>query len=127
MARTAFNRLFGTTQGRIAPTGFAPTGSFAFVLGSDLPGVVGTFNTGDKAVLSQTFDTTGVKLVRFQACMRAPSTGPAWTFAWGVDGGISGQRALRPGKVVDMVDGVMDVSQLAPGNHTLQLTLQVSL
>ena len=48
MALVAWNRELGTTQGRIAPLGFAPpSGTYAFVLGSDLPGLLQKLAVGD--------------------------------------------------------------------------------
>ena len=50
MATTLFQRDLGRTQGRIEPAGFAPVeGTYAFVLGSDAPGVFGRFMPGDFA------------------------------------------------------------------------------
>jgi len=128
MPRNAFNQEYGTRQGRIVPLGMTPVGSYSFVLGSDREGTVNYLNTGDKVVLSQTADCTGLKLVRFVARLRAPAAraGHKWTFTWGVDGIVRGYRHLLPGRTVDMQDGVIDLSQLAPGNHVLELALTVN-
>ena len=50
---TAFTRLLGTTQGRIAPANASAfQGDYVFALGSDVPGVVGTFNLNDNVLLA---------------------------------------------------------------------------
>jgi len=126
MARSPFTRLAGVTQGRITPAGYTPPdGLFAFALGSDAPGVVYEFNTGDGLTLSQLTDVTGVRLVRFAARLRAPAQGPRWTFAWGLLGAPQGARVLRPARTIDIADACIDVSQVT-GNQTLAFSLTVT-
>ena len=69
---TAWTRELGTTQGRIEPTGFTPAeGSFVFVLGCDLPGMVQKLELGDFVEVKQTADFGDSKLVRIRARMRS--------------------------------------------------------
>lgn len=143
---TALSRLYGSEQGRITPAFLSKiAGDFVFVLGSDRPGVVQRFVQDDQIILEQTADITGVKLVRFRAQIRAPSSipsvgisttggaglfpeisvAPSWTFSWGVGTDVHGSRLLEVGKTYVMNDGAIDVSQLT-GNQALRFTLKVA-
>lgn len=142
---SAFERLSTETQGRLAPI-FAPPvlGEHLFVLGSDAPGDVQRLALGDQVVLEQACDVTGLKLVRFRARLRPPAALPAvgydldqvgavpevpvaprWLFKWGVGAAVHGVRELRPGRVLAVNDGAIDVSQLS-GTQTLRFYLQLA-
>ncbi len=114
MATTLFQRDLGRTQGRIEPAAFAPVeGAFAFVLGSDAPGVFGRFMPGDFAEVAQTVDLTGMSFIRFAAALRGPSVAPAhgaWRFAVLLDGVEQYGELLPIGRLQTRFDRVIDVS-----------------
>lgn len=85
---SAFEYLSTEEQGRVRPVGAPPVlEDFVFVLGSDRAGDVQRFAIGDKVVLEQTADVTGLKLVRFRATVRGPAVMPA--IAYDLDAALS--------------------------------------
>jgi hypothetical protein len=127
VALTAWNREMGTTQGRIAPLGFAPQGTFAFVLGRDLPGLRQTLEVGDFAEVKQTADFGETKLVRLRARMRPPAdvpVGVAWKASLRIDGAERASTILVPGRPRDRVDLAANVSKFS-GDHELALRLEL--
>ena len=129
MATTLFQRDLGRTQGRIEPAGFAPVeGTYAFVLGSDAPGVFGRFMPDDYAEIAQTVDLTGMSFVRFAAALRGPNVAPAhgaWRFAVLLDGVEQYGELLPIGRLQTRFDRVIDVSSrsgLADLSFRLELT-----
>jgi hypothetical protein len=108
VALTAWTRELGTTQGRIGPQGFAPPeGTFAFVLGRDLPGLRQKLNVGDFVEVKQTADFGDAKLVRVRARMRPPESlpaGVAWKASLRIDGAERASALLLPGRTRDRVD-----------------------
>lgn len=127
MALTALNRELGTTQGRIAPVGYVPQGTFAFVLGRDLPGLVEKLVVGDFVEVAQSADFGETKLVRLHARLRPPSsipTGVAWKASLRIDGVERAAQLLVPGRTRDRVDLAANVSKLA-GNHELSFRMEL--
>ena len=128
MALAAWNRELGTTQGRIAPAGFAPPqGEFAFVLGRDLPGMRQKLDVGDHVEVRQTADFGDAKLVRFRARMRPPEAIPAglaWRASLRIDGTERASALLQPGRTRDRVDLAANVSKLT-GDHELAFRLEL--
>ena len=128
MSLTAWNRELGTTQGRIAPAAFTPPeGTFAFVLGPDLPGLAQKLNVGDFVEAKQTADFGGTSIVRFRARMRPPASlpaGVAWKASLRIDGGERASTLLVPGRTRDRIDLAANVSKLS-GNHELAFRLAV--
>jgi hypothetical protein len=126
VALTAWDRELGTTQGRIAPAAFTPPeGTFAFVLGRDLPGLAQKLNVGDFVEVKQTADFGDAKIVRFRARMRPPASLPAnvgWRASIRIDGGERASTLLVPGRTRDRVDLAANVSKLS-GNHELAFRL----
>ena len=128
MALTAWNRELGTRQGRAAPDGFVPPeGSFAFVLGHDLPGVTHKLNVGDFVEVKQTADFGDAKLVRVRARMRSPASLPAgfgWRASLRIDGVERVAAFLEPGRTRDRIDLAANTSKLS-GDHELAFRLTV--
>lgn len=128
MALTAWDRELGTTQGRIAPEGFAPPeGTFAFVLGRDLPGLAQSLNVGDFVEVRQSADFGDAKIVRLRARMRPPASVPAgvaWEASLRIDGAEHARSLLVPGRVRDRIDLAANVSKLT-GDHELTFRLAV--
>lgn len=128
MALTAWNRELGTTQGRIAPAGFVPPeGTFAFVLGRDLPGLTQRLEVGDFVEVKQTADFNGAKLVRLRTRMRPPDVlplGVGWKATLRVDGSEHASALLTPGRMRDRVDLAVNVSKLS-GDHEIAFRLEV--
>lgn len=128
MALTAWNRDLGTTQGRIAPAAFTPPeGTFAFVLGRDLPGLAQKLEVGDFVEVKQTADFGDAKVVRFRARMRPPANAPAgagWKASIRIDGAEYASALLLPGRIRDRGDLAANVSKLS-GNHELAFRLAV--
>lgn len=128
MALTTWNRELGTTQGRVAPRGYSPAqGTYAFVLGRDLPGLLQTLKVGDFVEARQTADFGDTKLVRFRARMRPPTSVPAgvaWKASLRIDGVEHASTLLLPGRTRDRVDLASNVSKLA-GNHELAFRLSL--
>jgi hypothetical protein len=128
VALRAWNRELGTTQGRIAPQGFAPAeGSYAFVLGRDLAGLTQKLAVGDHVEVRQTASFGDTRLVRLRARMRPPAnmpTGVAWKASLRIDGAERTSTLLTPGRVRDRVDLGANVSKLS-GNHELAFRLEL--
>jgi hypothetical protein len=128
VALTAWNRELGTTQGRIAPVAFTPPeGTFAFVLGRDLPRLTQKLEVGDFVEVKQTADFGDAQIVRFRARMRPPETVPAgiaWKASLRIDGSERASALLVPGRMRDRVDLAANVSQLT-GDHELAFRLAV--
>ena len=128
MALTAWNRELGTTQGRIAPATFTPPeGTFAFVLGRDLPGLAQKLEVGDFVEVKQTADFGDATIVRFRARMRPPASVPAgagWRASIRIDGAEYASALLQPGRARDRSDLAANVSKLS-GNHELAFRLAV--
>ena len=128
MALTAWNRELGTTQGRIASAAFTPPeGTFAFVLGRDLPGLTQKLEVGDFVEVKQTADFGDAKIARFRARMRPPGSVPAglgWRASIRIDGAEQASALLLPGRTRDRVDLAANVSKLS-GDHELAFRLAV--
>jgi hypothetical protein len=128
VALAAWNRELGTTQGRLMPQGFTPPeGTFAFVLGRDLPGLAQKLALGDFVEVKQTADFGGSKLVRFRSRVRPPVTMPAgfgWKASLRIDGTERTSTMLTPGRTRDRFDLAANVSKLS-GNHELAFRLEL--
>jgi hypothetical protein len=128
VALTAWDRELGTTQGRIAPEGFTPPeGTFAFVLGRDLPGLAQKLEVGDFVEVKQTADFGDAKVVRLRARMRPPASVPAgvgWRASLRIDGAERASALLVPGRDRDRIDLAANVSKLT-GDHELGFRLAV--
>lgn len=128
MALVAWNRELGTAQGRLAPASYMPSsGTFAFVLGHDLPGFAQKLAAGDCAEVRQTASFGDAKLVRLRARMRPPSSVPAglaWRASVRIDGTERACAVLRPGRTRDRIDLAVNVSKLA-GDHDLAIRLEL--
>ncbi len=128
MALTAWNRELGTTQGRIVPRGAAAAeGSYAFVLGRDLPGLAQKLAVGDHVEVHQTADFGDTKLVRLRARMRPPASipaGVAWKASLRIDGIERASALLTPGRARDRMDLGANVSKLS-GDHDLAFRLEL--
>lgn len=125
---TAFDRLQGITQGRLSPPAQANpvSGQAVFVLGSDTSGVYFPLNLGDYAQVQQTADTTGLKLIRFQAVLRSPTDvpeGTRWALEWGLESTVQGRRILSPGQSLHLRDGAINVTTLE-GDQTFFFRLR---
>jgi hypothetical protein len=127
VALVAWNRELGTTQGRIAPQGYVPpSGTYAFVLGSDLPGLQ-RLAVGDHVEVKQTASFGDINLVRLRARMRPPSAVPAgvaWKASLRIDGGERASTLLAPGRPRDRIDLAANVSKLS-GDHELGFRLEL--
>jgi len=128
MALTAWNRELGTTQGRVQPQGFVPPqGTFAFVLGRDLAGLMQKLEVGDHVEVKQTADFGDANLVRLRARMRPAASVPAgvaWKASLRIDGAERAGQLLVPGRTRDRVDIAANVSKLA-GDHELAFRLEL--
>jgi hypothetical protein len=128
MALTAFNRELGETQGRLQPASLnAPEGTFAFVLGRDLPGLAQRLNLGDFVEVRQIADFGEAKLVRVRARLRPPARTPvgiAWRASLRVDGVTRASALLVHGRTRERVDLAANVSKLS-GDHELGFRLEV--
>lgn len=128
MALTAWTRELGTTQGRVAPATFrAPEGTFAFVLGRELPGLIQRLAVGDFVELKQLADFGPAQLVRFRARLRPPASTPAgigWQASIRIDGAPRASALLVPGRTRDRLDLAANVAKLV-GNHELAFRLAV--
>lgn len=123
----SFTSHFGTYQGRLRPAGFTPVGEVAFVLGSDVPGIMALLEIGDFVEVSQTGDLTGVKYLRFTMRGRPPTSlppGAAWQLSLWVAGLRRATTLILPGRTRDHADLAANVSHL-PGNQAVALRLEV--
>ena len=128
MAFSPFDAALGTRQGRLAPIGFDPTsGDFAFVLGSDTPGDIHDFETGDGAEVRQSVDLTGENFIRAQVRLRNAETIPAgvkWEASIRIDGAKKAAMLIAPGRSRDRADMAANVSKLS-GVHTVSVRLEL--
>ncbi len=124
----AFTRELGATQGRIMPVNFDPVdGVWVFCLGRDLAGLEQDLNIGDFVEVEQTadFDTTEIVEVTVRLRTGTKPTAPRdWKVKLLIDGAERTERVLRDGERVDQKLAA-NVSQLAPGNHSLAIRLEV--
>ncbi len=128
MALVAWNRELGTAQGRLAPQSYVPSsGTFAFVLGHDLPGLAQKLAVGDHVEVRQTASFGDTKLVRVRARMRGASSVPAglaWRASLRIDGAERAGAVLEPGRTRDRIDLAANVSRLT-GDHELAFRLDL--
>ena len=127
MALAAWNRELGTTQGRIAPQGYVPpSGTYVFVLGSDLPGLKQKLAVGDHVEVTQTAGFGDINLARLRARMRpaAVPAGVAWKVSLCIDGVERASTQLDPGRTRDRIDLAANVSKLT-GDHELGFRLEL--
>jgi phage tail-like protein len=128
MTLTAWTRELGSTQGRLMPQGFVPPeGTFALVLGRDLPGLTQRIVAGDFVEVSQAGDFGGASFVRFHARTRPPTALPAgvsWKASVRVDGVEQVSTLLTPGNTRDRTDLAANVSKLT-GDHALAFRLEL--
>ena len=126
---SAWTSELGVSQGRIAPAGFTPAeGSFAFVLGNDLPGLFRKLEVGDFAELKQQADFGDAKLVRLRARLRPPARTPddaVWKASIRIDGEQRAAVLLIPGRTRDLADMAVNVSKLS-GPHELAFRLELT-
>ena len=126
---SAWTSELGVSQGRIAPAGFTPSeGSFAFVLGNDLPGLLRRLEPGDFAELKQQADFGDAKLVRVRVRLRPPTRAPegaAWKASIRIDGEQRAAVLLIPGRTRDLADMAVNVSKLS-GTHELAFRLELA-
>lgn len=128
MGLSPFRLLYGTRQGRVAPSAWAPAaGSYAYVLGSDAVGVRVRLAAGDYHQIAQTGDVTAVNFVRFAARLRGVilPAGLTWRFSIRVDGTETAARVLEAGRTVDLADVAANVSKLS-GDHALAFRLALA-
>jgi hypothetical protein len=128
VALSAWNRELGTTQGRVVPQGFAPPeGTFAFVLGRDLPGLAQKLAAGDRVEVKQTASFGDAKLLRLRARMRPPVVAPvgvAWKASLRIDGVERASALLTAERTRDRLDLAANVSKLV-GDHELAFRLEL--
>lgn len=97
MEFTSLTRDLGVAQGRIAPAGFTPVGSYAFVLGTDVADAVDAFNVGDYVEVSQNADF-GTDTSGAAATITAASGGNVTlTGLAGLDAGVIGRTIQLSG------------------------------
>lgn len=128
MSLTPFDLDFGTTQGRIAPTGWVPpSGDYAFCLGSDIAGAVYRLAADDYIEVSQgSEDFAGVTFLRTKVRLRGPSSMPAttsWRLGLYLDGVELTGREIPVGRTRDLVDIAGDIADLAVGPHEIAFRL----
>lgn len=128
---SAFDRLLGSQQGRIAPTGATPAaGAFMFVLGFDTPGRVEELNLTDFAKVSQqvTFEAA-TKVLRASVTVRPPSApmpaGTVWRVSLTIDNVPAAFHDLKPGARTRRLSLEANVSKLAAGPHDVTLRLDL--
>lgn len=124
---TPFDRLLGSSQGRVQPSGWAaPDGAYVFVLGSDVPGQLATLAGGDYTQVAQVGRFDLHKLLRFRARLRAPSTVPAgthWRADLLIDGVTKYSWYFPAGQTRTLSDQAWPVDALGPGDHEIAFRL----
>ena len=122
----AWTRELGATQGRLIPVNAdAVDGDWVFVLGRDLAGLEQDLNIGDFVQVEQTADFDTTEIVSVTLRMRSSASLPSpreWKVQLLIDGGERVARTLRDSEDVDQKLAA-NVSQLAPGDHTLTIRL----
>lgn len=112
----------GSRSGRLAPQNFAGVdGTFAFVFGSDVPGVFGELALGDSVELKQSVDFTTLTLLELRFKFRQPLnpavaavyTAGAMTFPTGYAGGETLNLTIDSGAPQVITFLVADQSQQA--------------
>lgn len=118
---------FGEGEGRIVPANWTPTeGTFAFVLGSDIPGLTGKLKTGDNIQISQSGNYPAGSF-HFAARTRGPSSVPDqcwWEAAFLVGGTVALVRRIDADELLDFADMGWEVTNGAAGALAFTLTLQ---
>jgi phage tail-like protein len=117
MALTAWTRSPGTRQARVRPVNFIPpSGFFAFVIGSDLPGQVEQLATGSYHQVWQEGTHAGAKIIRFRGKLRPPSSLPddsGYLASMLLNGTKVMSQQLVPGWTRNLADWAINVSQLS--------------
>lgn len=125
----AWSTSLGVSQGRIQPTGWTPpSGSYAFVLGHDLPNQWRKFAAGDFVAISQTADFTGVSFLRWRAHLRPGATpaGVTWDFVALVGGVECVRRSIL--RELDRNDFALPMGAwVATGGSTRDVEFRVEL
>lgn len=125
---TVWNRFAGSVQGRVQPAGWVPPdGNFAYVLGSDRPGITGRLREGDYAELAQSGTFADSKM-RIRIRLRPPASTPDG-FWWRASVRINGAETIAwdlipGGGQRDLNDATWDVSQ-HPGIRSLAFHLEL--
>jgi hypothetical protein len=105
----------------------APSGRFVFVLGHETAGHAYALRNGDKVVVSQVTDLTGIKFLKPTVRIRGAASMPdglEWQFALQIDGADVARRSLLAGVDVTLLDVVANVSVLS-GNHDVVFSLEL--
>ncbi len=111
---TSLDASIGTAAGRMTPAGWVPTeGSYAFVLGSDVPNVRRKVHTDEFVEIEQSADFSAGKLVRIRAHVRPTSTtsGLSWQLAFRVNRADRVVHVLS--RELDRADIAIPISQVA--------------
>ena len=125
----AWTRELGATQGRLIPVNSdAVDGDYVFVLGRDLARLEQDLNVGDFVQVEQTADFDTTEIVEVSIRMRSSASLPSprqWKVQLLIDSVERALRVLRDGEEVDQKLAA-NVSQLAPGDHTLAIRLELA-
>lgn len=129
MARNAFDRLYGTEQGRISsPIGWdPPEGAWLLALGSDPVGRLATLSPGDYAGVFQTGTFGPAKIVRCKARLRGPLTALPGDMWWEaqlrVNGAVVTSRRLATRQLRTLSDMGWPVTHLAGAEEEIGFRL----
>ena len=124
----AFTARLGNGQGRVQPSGAAPSGGdYVFVIGADEPGWRAELEPGDHGQVTQQVDLTGVDLVRAALRLRVPADLPAslaWEVSLVVDGTKRARATCLAGRERTLTDLTANVSKLG-GVHEVGVRLEL--
>ncbi len=118
----------GSISGRLDPQNYAGVdGTFAFVFGSDVPGVFGDLEVGDSISIKQDLDFTSLTLLTFRVKFVHPDNAAALNYRFRAFVAASELFSLEPaeGSTSDFVARTLRVDQFS-GTQTLRFELDVT-
>ncbi len=129
MSLTAWTRSSGTRQQRVRPVNFLPpSGFYAFVFGSDIPGQIEQLATDSFHRVSQEGTHVGTKILRFRGKLRPPSSLPEGA-GFKASMLLNGVEVMSQSMVVgwerELTDWAMNLSQLF-GSDTVAWQIEVT-
>ena len=109
----AFNKEFGTEQGRCDPDHFSSDGTYAFTLGHDEPLTFARLRVGDFISIAQTADIGTTKLLKARVRCRGPEFMPGatkWRLSLYIDGVEKTHRICNVETLTDYVSFAVNLS-----------------
>ena len=123
----AFNKQFGTEQGRCAPDNFSSDGTYAFTMGHDEPLTFARLRVVDRISISQTADIGTTKVLKARVRCRGPEFMPGdtnWRLSLYIDGVEKTHRICTAETLTDFVSFAANLTGYA-GSVSIAFVLKL--